>query len=105
MADIKEIYRMCFDFHTDRLAALERDDQRFAEDTVAGVKAILVKAGRDPVVAVFLEAVMADLALQSGAETRMALWRRFTERVNRELESLEALEDGDGRGAKTADTS
>ncbi len=98
MNRLKPIYRIVFSFHADRLAALERDDQRFAEDTVAGVKTILMKAGRDPVVAVFLEAVMADLALQSGAETRLELWRRFTERVNRELESLEALEGGDGHG-------
>ena len=98
MNRLKPIYRIVFNFHTDRVAALERDDPRFAEDTVAGVKTILVETGRDPVVAVFLDAVMADLALQSGAETRLELWRRFTARVNRELESLEALEGGDGHG-------
>lgn len=95
---INQLYRKIFNFHTDRVAALERDDPRFTEDTVAGVKIILMETGRDPAAAVMLEAVMADLALQSGAETRLELWRRFTERVNRELESLEALEGGDGHG-------
>lgn len=96
MADIKGIYRICFNFHTDRLAALDRGDPDFAEATVRGVKEILLETGRDPVCAVLLEAVMADLALQSGAETRMDLWQRFAARINRELESLEMLEGGDG---------
>lgn len=104
IADMKTVYRIIFDFHRDRLAALDRGDPDFAEATLAGVETVLMETGRDPVVAVFLEAVMADLALQSSTETCVDLWRRFTERVNRELESLEALEDGDGQ-AKTADTS
>ena len=96
MSSLKQIYRSVYDFHTDRLAALDRCDPDFAEATVRGVKEILLETGRDPVAAVMLEAVMADLALQSGAETRLELWRRFTARVNREMESLEALEGGDG---------
>lgn len=98
MASMKEVYRLCYTFHTERLAALDRGDPDFAEATVRGVKTILQKTGMDPAAAVMMEAVMADLALQSGAETRLDLWRRFTARVNRELQSLEALEGGDGGG-------
>lgn len=99
MADMKTVYRKCFTFHTDRLAALDRGDPDFAADTVDGVKRILRETDLDPLAAKLTEAIMADLALQSGAETRLDLWRRFTALVNRELESLVALEGGDGGGS------